>query len=194
MAPLVFLLSVFGFFNVGVCDGLGWTCTLFQLVMEYCLGSASDLLEGKRVHERASTCNQYALKPLSGLCCRSLFYQNHGPTCNYLQVFNHFTSLCSTFLVSAMFETQYHLICTRIGFFLQTFPLFYLIKWVSEVLKGGFFWLLIFPQVHKKPLQEMEIAAITHGALLGLAYLHSHNMIHRWVCVIPGCKHSQPSK
>ncbi|XP_031602805.1 serine/threonine-protein kinase TAO3 [Oreochromis aureus] len=34
-------------------------------------------------------------------------------------------------------------------------------------------------EVHKKPLQEMEIAAITHGALLGLAYLHSHNMIHR---------------
>lgn len=33
--------------------------------------------------------------------------------------------------------------------------------------------------VHKKPLQEVEIAAITHGALLGLAYLHSHNMIHR---------------
>uniref|UniRef100_A0A3B3YQ80 Serine/threonine-protein kinase TAO3 n=1 Tax=Poecilia mexicana TaxID=48701 RepID=A0A3B3YQ80_9TELE len=37
----------------------------------------------------------------------------------------------------------------------------------------------IFSEVHKKPLQEMEIAAITHGALLGLAYLHSHNMIHR---------------
>ncbi|XP_051535881.1 serine/threonine-protein kinase TAO1-B-like isoform X2 [Myxocyprinus asiaticus] len=34
-------------------------------------------------------------------------------------------------------------------------------------------------EVHKKPLQEMEIAAITHGTLLGLAYLHSHNMIHR---------------
>uniref|UniRef100_A0A3Q3KY58 Serine/threonine-protein kinase TAO3 n=1 Tax=Mastacembelus armatus TaxID=205130 RepID=A0A3Q3KY58_9TELE len=34
-------------------------------------------------------------------------------------------------------------------------------------------------EVHKKPLQEMEIAAITHGALLGLAYLHSHSMIHR---------------
>ncbi|XP_040052340.2 serine/threonine-protein kinase TAO3 [Gasterosteus aculeatus] len=34
-------------------------------------------------------------------------------------------------------------------------------------------------EVHKKPLQELEIAAITHGALLGLAYLHSHNMIHR---------------
>uniref|UniRef100_A0A670KDH5 non-specific serine/threonine protein kinase n=1 Tax=Podarcis muralis TaxID=64176 RepID=A0A670KDH5_PODMU len=33
--------------------------------------------------------------------------------------------------------------------------------------------------VHKKPLQELEIAAITHGALQGLAYLHSHNMIHR---------------
>nr|XP_033813171.1 serine/threonine-protein kinase TAO3 isoform X1 [Geotrypetes seraphini]XP_033813173.1 serine/threonine-protein kinase TAO3 isoform X1 [Geotrypetes seraphini]XP_033813174.1 serine/threonine-protein kinase TAO3 isoform X1 [Geotrypetes seraphini]XP_033813175.1 serine/threonine-protein kinase TAO3 isoform X1 [Geotrypetes seraphini]XP_033813176.1 serine/threonine-protein kinase TAO3 isoform X1 [Geotrypetes seraphini] len=34
-------------------------------------------------------------------------------------------------------------------------------------------------EVHKKPLQELEIAAITHGALMGLAYLHSHNMIHR---------------
>ncbi|TTH54097.1 Serine/threonine-protein kinase TAO3 [Bagarius yarrelli] len=34
-------------------------------------------------------------------------------------------------------------------------------------------------EVHKKPLQEVEIAAITHGALLGLAYLHSHTMIHR---------------
>lgn len=35
------------------------------------------------------------------------------------------------------------------------------------------------PPVHKRPLQEVEIAAITHGALQGLAYLHSHNMIHR---------------
>ncbi|XP_057214070.1 serine/threonine-protein kinase TAO2 isoform X1 [Triplophysa rosa] len=34
-------------------------------------------------------------------------------------------------------------------------------------------------EVHKKPLQEEEIAAITHGALQGLVYLHSHNMIHR---------------
>ncbi|XP_030647089.1 serine/threonine-protein kinase TAO3 [Chanos chanos] len=34
-------------------------------------------------------------------------------------------------------------------------------------------------EVHKKPLQEVEIAAIAHGALMGLAYLHSHNMIHR---------------
>lgn len=34
--------------------------------------------------------------------------------------------------------------------------------------------------VHKKPLQEVEIAAIIHGALQGLVYLHSHNMIHRW--------------
>lgn len=33
--------------------------------------------------------------------------------------------------------------------------------------------------VHKKPLQEVEIAAIIHGALQGLVYLHSHNMIHR---------------
>ncbi|KAF3820717.1 hypothetical protein GH733_005262, partial [Mirounga leonina] len=34
-------------------------------------------------------------------------------------------------------------------------------------------------KVHKKPLQEVEIAAITHGALQGLAYLHSHALIHR---------------
>uniref|UniRef100_A0A8C3YPA3 Serine/threonine-protein kinase TAO3 n=1 Tax=Catagonus wagneri TaxID=51154 RepID=A0A8C3YPA3_9CETA len=34
-------------------------------------------------------------------------------------------------------------------------------------------------EVHKKPLQEVEIAAITHGALHGLAYLHSHDLIHR---------------
>uniref|UniRef100_A0A8C1ZPG8 Serine/threonine-protein kinase TAO3 n=1 Tax=Cyprinus carpio TaxID=7962 RepID=A0A8C1ZPG8_CYPCA len=42
-----------------------------------------------------------------------------------------------------------------------------------------FFLFVFFGPVHKKPLQEVEIAAITHGALLGLAYLHSHNMIHR---------------
>lgn len=40
---------------------------------------------------------------------------------------------------------------------------------------------LFISAVHKKPLQEVEIAAITHGALQGLAYLHSHNMIHRYV-------------
>ena len=41
-------------------------------------------------------------------------------------------------------------------------------------------WAFFFPSsVHKKPLQEMEIAAITHGALQGLAYLHSHALIHR---------------
>ncbi|XP_008641126.1 PREDICTED: serine/threonine-protein kinase TAO3 isoform X2 [Corvus brachyrhynchos] len=34
-------------------------------------------------------------------------------------------------------------------------------------------------EVHKKPLQEVEIAAITHGALQGLSYLHSHCRIHR---------------
>lgn len=39
---------------------------------------------------------------------------------------------------------------------------------------------IFFPSVvHKKPLQEVEIAAITHGALQGLAYLHSHALIHR---------------
>lgn len=44
--------------------------------------------------------------------------------------------------------------------------------------------------VHKKPLQEVEIAAITHGALQGLAYLHAHNMIHR--CVPHGCPTACP--
>ncbi|XP_073088995.1 serine/threonine-protein kinase TAO1-like [Manis javanica] len=34
-------------------------------------------------------------------------------------------------------------------------------------------------KVYQKPLQEMEIAAIIHGALRGLAYLHSRAMIHR---------------
>ncbi|XP_044304784.1 serine/threonine-protein kinase TAO3 isoform X2 [Varanus komodoensis] len=34
-------------------------------------------------------------------------------------------------------------------------------------------------EVHKKPLQEVEIAAITDGALQGLAYLHLHCKIHR---------------
>uniref|UniRef100_A0A8D2PEP9 Serine/threonine-protein kinase TAO3 n=3 Tax=Telluraves TaxID=3073808 RepID=A0A8D2PEP9_ZOSLA len=42
--------------------------------------------------------------------------------------------------------------------------------WVSEGHLG---------QVDTKPLQEVEIAAITHGALQGLAYLHSHCRIHR---------------
>lgn len=44
---------------------------------------------------------------------------------------------------------------------------------------GSHFFSSPFP-VHKKPLQEVEIAAITHGALQGLVYLHSHNMIHRY--------------
>lgn len=61
---------------------------------------------------------------------------------------------------------------------------------VFFLLECDFFFLSViwfFPfslshtlSVHKKPLQEIEIAAITHGALQGLAYLHSHNMIHRW--------------
>lgn len=34
-------------------------------------------------------------------------------------------------------------------------------------------------EVHKKPLQEVECAAICHGALCGLAFLHNHNRIHR---------------
>lgn len=63
--------------------------------------------------------------------------------------------------------------------------------YIIEVFRGFLLisTALISPQVHKKPLQEMEIAAITHGALLGLAYLHSHNMIHRWVSLFPSSKH-----
>lgn len=52
---------------------------------------------------------------------------------------------------------------------------------VSVSVLPHHFKFVMFPffSVHKKPLQEVEIAAITHGALQGLAYLHSHNMIHR---------------
>ncbi|KAJ8312180.1 hypothetical protein KUTeg_009553 [Tegillarca granosa] len=34
-------------------------------------------------------------------------------------------------------------------------------------------------EVHKKPLKELEIAAICHNALLGLSYLHNQGKIHR---------------
>ncbi|KAI5933457.1 Serine/threonine-protein kinase TAO1 [Manis javanica] len=47
---------------------------------------------------------------------------------------------------------------------------------VMECCSGSVSDLLEF---HKMPLQEMEIAAIIHGALQGLAYLHSRAMIHR---------------
>ncbi|XP_057354240.1 uncharacterized protein LOC118935861 [Manis pentadactyla] len=47
---------------------------------------------------------------------------------------------------------------------------------VMEYCSGSVSDLLKF---HKMPLQEMEIAAIIHGALQGLAYLHSRAMIHR---------------
>ena len=33
--------------------------------------------------------------------------------------------------------------------------------------------------MHKKPLQEDEIGAISHDSLLGLEYLHSLGCIHR---------------
>lgn len=82
--------------------------------MEYCLGSASDLLEGK-----------------FKACTITLLL--------FMLIFYHLMDLL-------------HLLC-----------------------------LTRSPAVHKKPLQEVEIAAITHGALQGLAYLHSHKMIHRWV-------------
>lgn len=36
-----------------------------------------------------------------------------------------------------------------------------------------------FYLVHKKPLQETECAAICHGALSGLAFLHKNDRIHR---------------
>lgn len=49
----------------------------------------------------------------------------------------------------------------------------------KRLLFSYVFFLIFFSVVHKKPLQEVEIAAITHGALQGLAYLHSHCKIHR---------------
>ena len=55
-------------------------------------------------------------------------------------------------------------------------------QWLCIDLCVCSFFVYLHP-VHKKPLQEMEIAAITHGVLQGLAYLHSHTMIHRCVCV-----------
>lgn len=94
----------------------------------------------------------------------------------------------------------------------RTLPLFLFVAdwWDSYLLKNSFirkishlfssvlFHFLDFsppPVVHKKPLQEVEIAAITHGALQGLAYLHSHCRIHRWgwsccpsICCFTGFK------
>lgn len=89
--------------------------------MEYCLGSASDLLEGER----------------------AFFSFVEG---------------------------------VRMAFWAGTNVNTVFIFWCRCLLNMSF-----PPSVHKKPLQEVEIAAITHGALQGLAYLHSHNMIHRWV-------------
>lgn len=83
-----------------------------QLVMEYCLGSASDLLEGQ-------------------------------------------------FVIST-YKLQLRSLLISLLLFVSLYVIF-----------------IFFISVHKKPLQEVEIAAITHGALQGLAYLHSHNMIHR---------------
>lgn len=48
-----------------------------------------------------------------------------------------------------------------------------------ELITGKCCFVFLLLLVHKKPLQEVEIAAIIHGALQGLVYLHSHNMIHR---------------
>uniref|UniRef100_A0A3Q0QWN2 Serine/threonine-protein kinase TAO3 n=1 Tax=Amphilophus citrinellus TaxID=61819 RepID=A0A3Q0QWN2_AMPCI len=53
------------------------------------------------------------------------------------------------------------------------------IEYKGCYLKDNTAWVCRSTSLVLKPLQEMEIAAITHGALLGLAYLHSHNMIHR---------------
>ncbi|XP_073097787.1 LOW QUALITY PROTEIN: serine/threonine-protein kinase TAO1-like [Manis javanica] len=72
--------------------------------------------------------------------------------------------------------------------FLRTLKHSNIVKYKGCYLREHTAWLVMeycigsvsdFVEVHKKPLQEMEIAAITHGALQGLVYLHSHNMIHR---------------
>jgi len=101
-----------------------------QLVMEYCLGSASDLLEG--------TDSIITLLSVSG----------SKPTYR---------------------PTEGAVVCSPN----RQFALTMLIQ-PHKILNH-----LFSSSVHKKPLQEVEIAAITHGALQGLAYLHSHNMIHR---------------
>lgn len=96
----------------------------FQLVMEYCLGSASDLLEGE------------------------------------LETIRVLILAWGVMTVSTTISGSSSLYCSCLK---------------SRLVN------CILPPVHKRPLQEVEIAAITHGALQGLAYLHSHNMIHRWV-------------
>lgn len=81
---------------------------------------------------------------------------------------------------------QFLFLLLKLGYYFEVLLIFVyrtvLVNYcIFQVCRGLLliFTVLIYPQVHKKPLQEMEIAAITHGALLGLAYLHSHNMIHR---------------
>lgn len=49
-------------------DRFSWSCILFQLVMEYCLGSASDLLEGKCVCVNVHPSAIGSFTPLLGLC------------------------------------------------------------------------------------------------------------------------------
>lgn len=49
-----------------------------------------------------------------------------------------------------------------------------------DILYGAYGWVCSSSSpVHKKPLQEEEIAAICQGALKGLEYLHGRNTIHR---------------
>ena len=46
-------------------------------------------------------------------------------------------------------------------------------------------------EVHKTPLQEVGIAAVNHGALHGLAYVHPHSVIRRDVRLETSCCQSQ---
>lgn len=118
--------------------------------MEYCLGSASDLLEGKQ------TVLLLSLFPL------------RTP---HLQQCAAVTDTILMFSCAVKRFRHWSIIPASQILPVPVFPFCGCVMLTSS-----------FPlPVHKKPLQEMEIAAITHGALEGLAYLHSHNLIHRLV-------------
>lgn len=102
---------------------------------------------------------------------------------NYLRAKYKFTQRTSDFLTAGNGVLPW--LCFRfVGRWVENFGRNYIP--VFAILSPSPFFLIYITyytssSVHKKPLQEVEIAAITHGALQGLAYLHSQTMIHRWV-------------
>lgn len=91
-------------------DRFSWSCILFQLVMEYCLGSASDLLEGKCAYSCASMCSQYTVVwSFRQIICEFLnnLFQSTPPLWSLLCL-----TLCNS-------------VCSTTSFFLRTFETFY---------------------------------------------------------------------